>query len=175
MSKEIEIERKFVLKRLPHLIKGASIIGRAITQYYIEDEDEPEKTFRVRLTSYKNKNTYVRTIKTPIKNSDSIGQHEDETEITEFDFNQCVQHANKRITKVRYVITIEGNKWEFDCFRDLDLIMCELEMIAKTEDVVEEVEKKLFDVKVPDSIKEVLIKEVTGNRDYSNRSLAIKI
>jgi len=173
MSKEIEIERKFILSDIPFDVKRDLTPKSVITQFYIEDENEPEKTFRVRATSYMNETTFVRTIKTPIKNSDSIGQYEDEEVISAMDFIGFIQKANKKITKTRSVYYIDGNKWEFDNFTDFDLIMCELEMIAKNDDEIEEVEKKLNNVEIPESIQKVLIKEVTGDIEYSNRAMAI--
>jgi CYTH domain-containing protein len=89
------------------------------------------------------------------------------------DFIGFIQKANKKISKTRSVYYIDGNKWEFDIFTDFDLIMCELEMIAKNDEEVEEVEKKLNSIEIPESIQKVLIKEVTGDIEYSNRSMAI--
>jgi CYTH domain-containing protein len=67
MSKEIEIERKFVLSDIPFDVKRDLTPKSVITQFYIEDDKDPEKTFRVRATSYMNETTFVRTIKTPIR------------------------------------------------------------------------------------------------------------
>jgi CYTH domain-containing protein len=173
MSKEIEIERKFVLSDIPFDIDRELKLKSVISQFYIEDDKNPEKTFRVRVTSFKGKTTYVRTIKTPIKDRDSIGQYEDEIFISEDEFVKFIEKSNKKITKTRFVSYIDGNKWEFDVFYDLDLIMCELEMIADNVDEVEEVENKLNNVSIPESIQKVLIKEVTGEKEYSNRSMAV--
>lgn len=173
MSKEIEIERKFVLSEIPFEIDREIKLKSVISQFYIEDDENPEKTFRVRASSFKNKTTYVRTIKTPIEDSDSIGQYEDEIFITEDEFIKFIEKSNKKITKTRFVSYIDGNKWEFDVFYDLDLIMCELEMIANTVEEVEEIENKLNNVEIPESIQKVLIKEVTGDKEFSNRSMAV--
>ena len=173
MNTEIEIERKFVLSDLPSEVKDDLKEISTITQFYIEDEKEPEKTFRVRATTFKNETTYVRTIKIPFEDTNSIGQYEDEIFITENEFYNHIENSTKRISKTRRVFNIDGNKWEFDVFTDFDLVICELEMIAETSEEVEEVEKKLFNVEIPESIKKVLIKEVTGNKEYSNRSMAV--
>lgn len=170
MSKEIEIERKFVLSEIPHFVKYDISEKKIITQYYIEKD--PEETFRVRAITYKNETSYIRTIKTNIK--DSIAQYEDEIEISERMFNMYIDMSSKYITKIRTVVSLDNNVWEFDNFINIDLIMCELEMKAKSIEDVQEVEKKLLNIKLPDCIQEVLIKEVTGDIKYSNKNLAIK-
>ena len=173
MSTEIEIERKFVLSDIPFDVKRGLKPSSTISQFYIEDDNDPEKTFRVRATTFQNETTYVRTIKIPIEKTNSIGQYEAEDEISEEEFQDYIKKANKRISKTRRVYYIDGNKWEFDNFMDFDLVMCELEMIAKTSEEAEEVEKKLFNVEIPEQIQKVLIKEVTGDKEYSNRVMAV--
>jgi len=67
------------------------------------------------------------------------------------------------IRKIRH-IKEEGNlKWEIDFFQTCELVIAEIEI--PTED---------YDLKIPEYIKDNLIMEITGMKEFSNYNLADK-
>ena len=174
-----EIERKFLLKALPKGFSKEPPIH--ITQYYVDQRGsririrESHKTKMVSTKSgqYESKKVFANkqskydiTKKVRIRN----GVY-DET-ITWIDakaYARLVPKAHKVISKMRYEMpcVMQGIKlkWEIDIFKaPLHLIIVEIEVPYEG-----------FKIKLPKSIKDVLIMEVTNVKEMTNYALAEKI
>jgi len=161
MKKEIEIERRFLLKKLPD-IKYDEIID--ITQYYIKIDGIWE---RYRKSIYPdNMVKYYKTIKKFIR----VGEREeDENEITSFEYNIKANECNsgdyeaRVIKKKRYIHNLfDGLKWEIDKF--------EFNVIAEIE-----VPKLSYKIVIPDWLEKEIITEITKYKEFSSKSLATRL
>ena len=150
-----EIERKFLLKKLPEGLSN----GVIIYQGYLSNKD-PE----VRVRKIKNINTekFVITQKT----GEGIARSENEEEISENVFNILWPLTyGLQIKKIRFKVKGSyGLVWEIDKYEEshIGLFIAEVE-IPNINTVIE----------MPDSIKKVLIKEVTNDKSYKNKRLAL--
>ena len=155
----LEIERKFLLKKMPYAVPDDVI---TISQWYSKPSIEP--SFRVRMSmSMKNgvSNTYTE------KNLISEGVFiENERAISTIDYINHRDNCDHLIKKIRSVYPIFGSKlkWEIDNYYDFDLIVAEIEL--PTLDHAFEIEPYMQDV---------IDKEVTGDKEYFNSKLAIKV
>lgn len=147
MTWHIETERKFLLKKLPLLISE----GEKILQSYIFIDNQKEA--RVRIS--KGKATLAIKI-----NSDDISRKEFEIPLCEKDALEFINYycSKPPIEKTRYVIFLEGMKWEIDIFekQNKGLILAEIELDYP--------EQKF-------NIPHWLEREVTYNRCYYNSYL----
>lgn len=160
----IEIERKFLLKSLPDSLPNEII---KIDQFYFKNKDGVWERVR-QCDSNVNGKKWVHTIKNRI--SERVNE-EIEREITkkEFDRFKRLCYSNKlsakHIKKDRWIFPDGELKWEVDLFKDnYHLVIAEIE--TPTED---------WDLKLPDFISKKMLLEVTGMKQFSNRSLSIKL
>ena len=160
----IEIERKFLLKGIPD--KKANEIIK-ISQWYLKNEDGIWERARS-WTSNINGKKWIHTIKTRVSEMSNM---EEEKEITENEFNlfrrRCHSKKNqgRAINKERRIYVDGDLKWEVDIFKSgCQLVIAEIEI--PTED---------FEIILPDFIDKKNLMEVTGLKQFSNRSLANKV
>lgn len=153
----LEIEKKFLLKRVP-TIKFDKVLQ--IQQYYCKDNSRIRKI----IDAKKGKITYIRTIKKARPDLGMGVYDETETFLTEKEFNIALQKANFSIHKTRFIKKINKKiKWEIDSFQQFNLVVAEIELPTL---------KYKFDI--PKFIKDNLIMEVTGFNQFTNKSLASK-
>ena len=160
----IEIERKFLLKSMPEN-QPTEIIK--IDQFYFKNKEGIWERAR-QCDSNTNGKKWIHTIKNRISD---FSNEEIEKELTKKEFdkfkNRCYKwRANsKHIKKERWIYPDGDLKWEVDLFKDrCHLIVAEIEI--PTED---------YEIKIPDFINKKLLMEVTGLKQFSNRSLSIKL
>ncbi len=161
---KLEIERKFLLKAMPDKIADEVI---TIDQYYWKNKSniwERARTYH----SDKSGDSYIHTIKKSVSKGVNM---EDEFELTKDEFenfkNNCLSDPtnSKFINKERHIYKQGDLKWEVDKFDNgYKLIIAELE-----------IPKKTYKIAMPDYIMEVLLLEVTGLKQFSNRNLSINI
>lgn len=160
---KLEIERKFLLKALPNKKYDDKF---DIDQYYWKNKSgiwERARTYHSEISG----DSYIHTIKKSVSKSVNI---EDEKELTLSQFNsfkkKCLSDTNSRyISKERYVYNFGELKWEVDLFNNgYRLVIAEIE-----------IPKKEYKITIPDYISNVLLLEVTGLKQFSNRSLSIII
>ena len=150
-----EIERKYLLSALPEKVLAADSVE--IRQGYLPGEHLVE---RIRCTGkVRSRQRWTRTVKT--------GEGLKRIEI-EDDTNATVGEAlwrltrGRRIHKRRYTIREDdGAIWEVDEFLDRPLILAEIEL-ASEEDRP----------KPPEWLRRVLERDVTGEPEFANASLA---
>jgi CYTH domain-containing protein len=160
----IEIERKFLLKGIPDRNPDEII---KINQWYLKNEEGVWERVRS-WDSNLNGKKWIQTIKTRISDMSNI---EDEKEVTEEEFFAFKRKCHSKKSQGRFInkerkIYIEGDlKWEVDIFKSgCQLVIAEIEI--PTED---------YELSIPDFIDKKSLMEVTGLKQFSNRSLANKV
>jgi len=148
MSKnKVEIERRWLLKFKPTLDNWDEVI--VITQYYLSDKR------RIRASRIIEDVTYELCSKTPVEGS--ISNIEVEENISREQFNEYLRLANKKISKVRY----KKDGWEIDVFIGIRLVIAEFEIQSEDQEII-----------IPDWLQPFIIKEITGEKEFSNYNLS---
>ncbi len=156
----IEIERKYVIE-IPSEEKMASMPEYTVSdiiQTYISSAKEV--THRVRKRVYPDRTVYTETKKIRI---DKISAIEDEREISEEEYLAIrvnTKEGTSPLNKRRHTFVYEGQTFEVDVYPKWKR-SCIMETELKSRDSV---------VKMPPFIK--IIKEVTGDKSYSNASMS---
>ena len=151
---EYEIERKFLLSALPRMPAPVDVLE--IDQGYLPGVRLVERLRRQRDRSAHVR--YYRTIKVGI--GVQRMELEEETDAKTFE-HLWVLTEGRRLRKRRHVIPDGDRYWEVDEFLDRDLVLAEMEIpTADTE------------ITIPEWLRPVLVRDVTGDRKYTNRSLA---
>lgn len=158
----LEIERKFLLKSTPDKEPIEKI---KINQWYLKKTNGWQ---RVRKCSSDVRGTYyVHTIKKSISKSVNL---ENEKFITKEKYKEFVElcksdrYESRNITKERWIYphTQDDLIWEVDVFNGgHHMIIAEIE-----------IPKKSYKVKIPKLIKDKLLLEVTGLKQFSNKNLS---
>ncbi len=160
MPKQIEIERKYVIK-MPDfdlLRQERGYTESEILQIYIESQEGV--THRIRKRSYKGLTVYTETKKSRI---DFISSIEEENEISEERFaelSEKIKTGTAPIIKTRHTFLYNENTFEIDVYQN-----------RKGSAVMEtELENREAAPEMPPFIE--IIKEVTGDYRYSNAAMA---
>ena len=152
-----EIERKFLLKRLPSI---APLDTRKVTHHYADG-------IRYTCDLYEDGSVkYVKCIKLPLEIVG--GNSEDETDISYDEFEKAIQ-GTPSIIKMRSLYDIDGYLWEIDYFLTVSLIVAEVEWTFPL-DAIDMSQVDAFIV--PESMKPLIIAEVTGIPGFANYNLA---
>lgn len=161
---KLEIERKFLLKSMPDINPDEIV---RIEQWYWKNKNGIWERARTWFSNTDG-NRWIHTIKKTISKGVNL---EDEKDITEEEFNEFVKicelnKSNSRyISKERHVYKDGNLKWEVDKFNNgYNLVVAEIE-----------IPKKNFNIKFPNYIKEYILLEVTGMKQFSNRNLSLKL
>lgn len=157
----LEIERKFLLKRLPvEMLKKTKHEIIEISQYYLFINGVWQ---RFRIAQTKKGTKYIHTIKHSLK--PGVFQ-EDEREMSKQEFVNIVYGPSKDVRimeKTRYVVKFQKLKFEIDFYKNLSLVTLEVEL-PKIDHVY----------KTPAAISKEILMELTGMKQFSNFNLAIK-
>lgn len=150
----IEIERKFLLSALPAMPAVRDVLE--IDQGYL-----PGKRLLERLRRQRHRDGTVRYFRT-VKLGSGMERMEleDETDARVFDHLWLLTEG-MRLRKRRYLVPAGSLTWEIDEFTDRTLALAELEV--PTRDTT---------IEIPDWLRPVVVRDVTDERQYSNRSLA---
>lgn len=160
-SVHLEIERKFLMRRVPvELLKKRKHEIITIKQYYFEIDG---KWQRFRIASDKKGTKYIHTIKKSI----SPGVYEEDEKVIDKKTFQKIFNQHKKnyrvIDKTRYVIKHQGLKFEIDEYKNLSLVVLEIEL-----------PKLDFCFQYPKGLQSEIVYELTGIKQFSNLSLALK-
>lgn len=160
MKDFIEIERKYIIE-MPKddLLSSLPCQKRSsIVQIYLASHDGV--TRRIRSRKYESGIRYFETVKRRI---DKISAYEDEKEISKSEFNEKskeIKEGTTPIIKDRIEFSYSGKVFEIDIYPAWsNTAIMEVELNSAEEEV-----------KIPDFIK--IIKEVTGERKYSNAAMS---
>jgi len=161
MAVNFEIERKYLIYMPDSNLLEQSAEMTEITQTYLLSEKGT--TARVRKRGTDGKYTYTHTEKRRVND---IKRVETEREISPEEYRQYLQSADPGrnvIYKKRFCILYEGQLFEIDVYPFwTDRAIMEIEM-----------EHEQQSVKLPPFVK--LIREVSGDRRYTNASLAKEV
>lgn len=147
-----EIERKFLLKRFPKLEKINTVYQ--IQQWYHSDG------FRYR-HQVEIPNGDVKIFKTKKTNISKGVNQEEETILSQNEFNELDLNNSLSVKKIRTVVKYKGHKLEIDKYEGLNIVILEVEL----EDLNEK-------IPMPKYIDKEILYEVTGIKEFSNKSLA---
>lgn len=152
MAEKLEFERKFLLLKQPVL--KADVVYR-VEQHYFGDE-------RIRRTSTEGKeDVFYHTIKKNIRPGVNI---ENERVITRAEYYTFLERSKSFIIKDRHCYYIGDLKWEVDIFHDMNLVVAEIEYPQEN-----------YKIKIPKFIEKIILKEVTGFREFSNKNISKKL
>ena len=158
MIKGYEIERKFLVE-MPDVNTLDIKRKMDIIQTYLKDGENNIQR-RVRCISENGNTQYIYTEKLFIT---AVTRKEMEYEIDENEYNRLILQAREEclpINKTRYCFDYDGQLFELDVYPfSENLATMELELSSEKQEI-----------SFPDNIS--ILKEVTGNSDYSNISLA---
>lgn len=150
----IEIERKYLLTGLPKLPSALDVLE--IDQGYLPGVNVLERLRRQR--SRDGTVRYYRTVK--LGAGVERIELEDETDARTFEHLWLLTEG-RRLRKRRHRVAHGADVWEVDEFTDRPLVLAELEL-ARAD----------APVKFPDWLTPALVREVTDEPEYTNRSLA---
>ena len=159
----IEIERKFLLKSIPDGKPSETI---KIKQWYLKVDGiwERARSMESNISGIK----WVHTIKTRISDSSNI---EEERDLSKDEFDDFVKRCKgskqnaKYITKQRRIYPDGDRKWEVDVFsQKCHIIVAEVEIPSED-----------YELEIPEFIQKKNLLEVTGMKQFSNRSLSNRV
>ena len=152
---DVEIERKYLLSRLPDRARTAPVKVKEIWQGWIPGEKLQE---RLRRMKDANGERFYRTVKLG-RGIERI-EVEEETPADLFE-KMWPLTEGRRVQKRRYVIEDGGFTWELDEFTDRDLFLAEVELPSAT-----------TRVDLPGWLAPCVVREVTGEDAFVNVNLA---
>jgi CYTH domain-containing protein len=160
----LEIEKKFILKSLPQ-VKPSDVFE--IDQFYYKNSNgvwERARTYH----SATGGDKWIHTIKKSISKGVNLEEEKSFTQEEWKDFvKKCEDPLNlgRHIKKRRHIYPFMDLVWEVDEFLSgYSLIIAELELPTRR-----------YKYDVPNFIKEVLLLEVTGLKQFSNRNLSLPL
>jgi len=151
-ASSLEIERKYLLSRLPQLPEATTL---TMEQGYIPGRHILE---RLRMVQEGRRKSYYRTIKL----GSGIVRTELEDQTTREVFQQLWPLTEgRRLTKKRHQVVCGDLTWEIDEFTDRPLVLAEIELPSAD-----------TPVELPDWLASCVEREVTGEPAYLNSTLA---
>lgn len=151
----LEIERKFLLDRLPAL-PGHALAYRMEQGYFACEPGRVRRTVRPDGSV-----ACTHTVKQGI----GLVRREDERSIEERDFERLWPRTDgRRLRKTRHRVTEQQLVWEIDEYDDLDLVLAEVELpSAETE------------ITIPGWLAPHVVRDVTNEPEYQNHEIALRI
>lgn len=154
----LEIERKFLLDRLPSLPAGA--VARRMEQGYLaaDGDGEPGRLRRTVQPDGSVKLTHT------VKTGAGLVRHETERSITPAEFEALWPRTEgRRLRKTRHRVADGDLEWEIDEFDDVDLVLAEVEIPTADTPVT-----------IPAWLAPHMVREVTDEREYRNYEIALR-
>lgn len=156
----IETERKYIIK-MPHVSVIETLpqyTKSQILQIYL---DSPEgETRRIRRRVFSDYTEYTETTKMRIN---KMSSHEIESVISAqrfYELSECIREGSAPIEKVRHTFSYQGNTIEIDIYPAWKHSAIMETELANPDD----------NIALPPFIE--IIREVTGNREYSNAAMS---
>jgi adenylate cyclase len=158
----LEIERKFLVKKEEGLkfLENEGFIVEGITQVYIEKEKGRE----LRIRCIEDLNSDHKYFTKTLKLGNGLVRDEFEDEISEEEYNDLYKKQIAKILKIRY--SIKDTTECFDIYPSHDLITFEIEFDS---------EEKALNYVIPYKYKDIIDKEISGDKQYSNYQLALEL
>ena len=153
---KIEIERKFlIVTDIKEILEASDLVVHNIEQFY-------EEGHRYRETLKRNVsgtliNTYEKIEKKALAHTVNM---ETILEVTEDEYEEAKERAKDIIVKSRYHVPYKDLVFEIDVFRDLSLILCEVELKEVDQEVI-----------FPPFLSNFILLEVSSLPEFSNSNL----
>jgi CYTH domain-containing protein len=112
MTNVLEIELTFLARRLPTEVKGQT--GAVLTDVYVPKDIAVHPHIRLRQKD----DAYEITKKVPVTDGDASVQQEMTIPLTKEEFLSLSASSTRRVSKLRYNISIDGYAAEVDVFQD---------------------------------------------------------
>lgn len=163
----LEIERVFLLARLPDLPPGAEALR--IEQGYLPDPAGAEGQAQAgalegRLRRTTRQDGEVRCHHT-VKKGLGLVRTEEEREVPVAEFERLwPRTAGRRIVKTRHEVKAGALTWEVDRFEGLDLVLAEVELPSEA-----------HEAPLPDWLAPHVVREVTDDPSYRNFAIARRL
>lgn len=150
---QAEVERKYLLRTVPATARQMPSVE--IEQGWLPGTRLVE---RLRRVSSEGEPVLYRTVKSGTGLARLELEEETSRELFE---NIWPLTQGRRVLKRRHMVPDEGLTWEIDQFLDRDLVLAEVELPSRD-----------LTVEVPDWLQPYVVREVTGEAEFSNRYLA---
>ena len=156
----VEIERKYIIEKPwgEYISTLEGYTSSYIIQTYLVSSGTSSE--RVRRREFDGKVVFTHTRKVRL---DGMSAMEDECEITQEEYEELLKRmdtALKPIEKIRYTFNHDGKVYEIDVYPEWE----------RTAVMEVELSDRFESVNIPSFIK--VVKEVTGDRRYSNHAMA---
>jgi CYTH domain-containing protein len=149
----MEIERKWLLSALPPRVRG--LTPATLHQGYLPGDTLVE---RIRSVTQRGRTRWIRTVKT----GRGIARVEiEEATTASLGTALFALTKGKRVEKRRYAVDDGAVTWEIDDFTDRTLVLAELELQHENDEV-----------SLPVWLAPYVVREVTGESDFTNWKLA---
>ncbi|MBQ7782831.1 MAG: hypothetical protein IJ368_02580 [Oscillospiraceae bacterium] len=157
----LEIEKKFLIEQSPELDMHCDTSIDIVQIYLIRNDKNIQR--RIRSMASEGLTKYYYTEKRFIS---AAVREENEREISAEEFNSYMNEADKElvpIIKTRKILNYENQRFEIDIYPFSDtLATMELELKSESQTIA-----------LPPFV--TVLKEVTGDKEYSNAVLAVKM
>jgi len=161
---KIEVERKFLLKRLTKI--NQPIRSQLVQHVYLSPG--------VRYSAYtENETTTFKKITKSI--DEELARKESVEDLSEEEFlSLYFKPELRKISKIRSTYFYKDLKIEIDSFVEISLVMMEIEKVFEDKEEAEKFIKTFKDAELdlPEDIKNNILLEVTGNPEFYNYNLA---
>lgn len=160
MEKNIEIERKFIIKmpNIPQISSEKGYSDSKIVQIYLESDKGV--THRIRKRAFPSRTEYTETKKIRI---DAMSAVEEEREIDGEEFlflSKRIRSGSRPVIKSRHLFFYKDTKIEIDIYPDWErTAIMETELSSRNDEIA-----------LPPYIE--IISEVTGDARYSNSAMS---
>jgi CYTH domain-containing protein len=154
MAKKLEIEMKYLLKRLPPSLRYSKVLS--ITQYYLSDGSR----IRMAKNAMKKDGAGVKYYHTKKKKIKMGVYEEDEKAISSHRFEALRKEAESAISKTRYVYNSGRLKWEIDVY-EIKMVTAEIELPREN-----------YPFRMPEAVRKELIMDVTEFPQFTSRRLS---
>ena len=160
MKSHIETERKYIIMKPTAKVLTAQdgYTASDIEQIYLNSD--AGVTHRIRKRTYADRVEYTETLKVRISAASSV---EEEREITADEYGALkanIRKGSRPVIKTRHTFVFLGQLFEIDVYPEW----------SRTAIMETELESEDTAAVMPDFIK--IVKEVTGNKGYSNASMS---
>ena len=171
-DKLYELERKFLLRRMPDLVHPNPTVQSILQPYDFNSTDRA----RMLLDTSTEMVHFYLTEKKPTEHNSHCICSEAEDEITPKEFCEYLERATHYVMKDRLTyIDDDGYTWCFDLFNTSMTLIAEVEtVVAEGENIEKELES-LQNIVIPDFTQQEILLEVTDNMAFKSKSLALKL
>lgn len=173
-SSQIEIERAFIMDDKFCVLKLPKSVIDVMTYNDVTNIYPEFSLYRYRIEGRRNNYKYYSTIKTELANG---MYHEEEKIVSKKDIDNILKIPGTiTLQKKRFFGVIDGYNYCIDLIDNYEnsFYRVEIEKISNTENKNNDY-FDLMSYQLPNWLNKFIKAEVTGNKEYSNRAIALKL